>query len=1794
MPLQNSLNTAPYNDDYDPVKDFYRVLFQPGVALQGRELNQIQSILQNQTEVLSNNIFKPGTIIEGCNIIFHPRLPYVKIRDIETDGTPVNVPQYQNLYVRNSANVSGFIVDIEEGFESRSPDLNSLFLRYNSSGADQNTATFAAGETLEVYTPEYPVFKYKVTDGSSGFSNSDSVVVVSAIAVQNSTGGTEFPAGGFDVNDVIQNGVANAVILEANNTANSEALVLKIRPLASDLQTANTLKWKFTSGETILNANTANTANVISVIGTNAQGSLITDSLGKILSITPINSGSGYYYPPHVGVSITSNSGIGTAEINQLNITGQNFLTNITVANAAQTPIGEGFGMSVDDGWIYQKGFAARVESQFLVVNKYSNTGFTKSVGFGTEEGFVDANKDPSLLDNATGTRNEAAPGADRLKLTPILYSLEKADADANSEFFPIVEFADGRPYRQNKQTVYNIIGEKLARRTFEESGNYVLDQFILATKDSSIFSENATVFKINIDPGTAYIQGYRLETSTNYTANVDKGTDVINAPTSTIKVGYGNYIRVNDLGGIFQFNTGAQISLRDTAANYITSNIGSTISGAGNEIGTGRIRSIELDQGQIGTAQAVYRLYLFDIVMNTGANFGAVRSVLYDGTNKGVADIELDITGNAILYDTQQLGLLYKPVNALQYANNISYTYRTMDQSKTANTTGFITITPPAGDSFPYIGELNSVEQRDVLVISLANYQASANALGTAAITSGSNILTGSAGNFLNAFVPGDFVKVANSTVDEIVQVQQVGNSTSMTLLNNATTTLSGNAVLYFPDNAPIAITSRVDRTVNVAANGQMTIALANTIANSSGGSSSANVAVVYNVTANNVNPAAKTTNRNILTRVKAANNAGALQGPWAMGVSDVFRLRGVYLANGASQTLTFDANTAIDNATDFITIADNVFANGDSVSYTVPTSNTVVTGLANNTSYFVVDANSSGFALSATRGGAKINITASALTETHNVTGEPLYFAKDTFNVQDITNDFYIDNNQREDYLDTSYLYLKPRSRSITNDDVFLIEYDAFTTGDGVVTVSSYSINDTANLTQLSIGTDINTLEIPEMIGTNGKYYDLRDQVDFRPISANTIPLTTDVTSTEIINPSEPLEANRFSGAEQRFPVPNSQLTANISYYVPRNDRVVLDKTGEFIIVKGSPGVTDAFPTEPKDSITLQYLSIPPYPSLPFSLSKETVEILDTKVANEKYGKRQENFKITTPIDKDARSRIQTKNYKMSDVATLERRLKDLEYYVSFTLAEAVARSKYIPSSNDPTVDRFKFGFFVDPYSDYSYLDVENPEFYASVLNDQLQPKLRELNFDFFFDTSLNGDVAIENDGLITLPFIEYELINQADATDGAIEEIVDVGNNIIGNTTSNTASNTVVEAANTSGFIITPTIIQSISTVIEQQKNTERRDSPPYVFDDFFYTFSSLAGPVELYMNHRDNNMAIEISQSTSRFGSWRTITTSAASVNVTQADLNTKGILSLNGGRKFEIGDGQRKSYGPVGGFKEDQQKLLWTYDPANGIYVRVRIYKGKNHGSQGSAGTYGYKLFYPTDTITNQTIEIQNPSNFSYIGTVNEITPRSFQLAMSYSNLLSGSYYPTGSYVADSQRFVISATGLKPNTRHDFIFAGEDQTAKIKQLRTTTTNTTGLLSDADGTLKFEFFYDAGIDEATSDLEQQYKLLAAVAGGKIFKIRSIDSTSIAAGEITLRFYSTVSPEILSSYANLNVTATVNTTINDYNYSSNLSQVIDSTAINTAGTDYTTRIWSSSGTSASISELNSIQSF
>jgi hypothetical protein len=146
---------------------------------------------------------------------------------------------------------------------------------------------------------------------------------------------------------------------------------------------------------------------------------------------------------------------------------------------------------------------------------------------------------------------------------------------------------------------------------------------------------------------------------------------------------------------------------------------------------------------------------------------------------------------------------------------------------------------------------------------------------------------------------------------------------------------------------------------------------------------------------------------------------------------------------------------------------------------------------------------------------------------------------------------------------------------------------------------------------------------------------------------------------------------------------------------------------------------------------------------------------------------------------------------------------------------------------------------------------------------------------------------------------------------------------------------------------------------------------------VFEDFFYTFSASAGgTVEFYLNSRDNNMAMAVFQSkTPGLFTGSPLTTSATAAAITSADIFAKNLSGLNGGRKIEHpGTLERKGYGPVGGFLEDQFKMTWQHNPDNGIYYRIRVFKGKKHGGlfggQGKAGTFGFKLFYPADVVTN--------------------------------------------------------------------------------------------------------------------------------------------------------------------------------------------------------------------------------
>ena len=63
-----NFNTSPYYDDYNVDDRFLKILFNPGRAVQARELTQIQSILQNQMSASANHIWKNGSPVVGGQV----------------------------------------------------------------------------------------------------------------------------------------------------------------------------------------------------------------------------------------------------------------------------------------------------------------------------------------------------------------------------------------------------------------------------------------------------------------------------------------------------------------------------------------------------------------------------------------------------------------------------------------------------------------------------------------------------------------------------------------------------------------------------------------------------------------------------------------------------------------------------------------------------------------------------------------------------------------------------------------------------------------------------------------------------------------------------------------------------------------------------------------------------------------------------------------------------------------------------------------------------------------------------------------------------------------------------------------------------------------------------------------------------------------------------------------------------------------------------------------------------------------------------------------------------------------------------------------------------------------------------------------------------------------------------------------------------------------------------------------------------------------------------------------------
>jgi len=74
-----NFNAGPYFDDFDPSKNFHRILFKPGAAVQARELTQSQTILQNQISEFASAIYSQNTPISGGQVTINQNCYFLKL-----------------------------------------------------------------------------------------------------------------------------------------------------------------------------------------------------------------------------------------------------------------------------------------------------------------------------------------------------------------------------------------------------------------------------------------------------------------------------------------------------------------------------------------------------------------------------------------------------------------------------------------------------------------------------------------------------------------------------------------------------------------------------------------------------------------------------------------------------------------------------------------------------------------------------------------------------------------------------------------------------------------------------------------------------------------------------------------------------------------------------------------------------------------------------------------------------------------------------------------------------------------------------------------------------------------------------------------------------------------------------------------------------------------------------------------------------------------------------------------------------------------------------------------------------------------------------------------------------------------------------------------------------------------------------------------------------------------------------------------------------------------------------------
>ena len=148
MAQNTNLNTSPYFDDFDPTKNYQRVLFKPGTPIQARELTTLQSILQNQVEKFGKHFFKEGSVVIPGNIVYDSNFNSIKLNSTNF-GIDVSLYADQLIGKTIVGETSGVTAVVQFVALPDNKDVTdiTIYVKYSSSDNDFNITPFLDGNT---------------------------------------------------------------------------------------------------------------------------------------------------------------------------------------------------------------------------------------------------------------------------------------------------------------------------------------------------------------------------------------------------------------------------------------------------------------------------------------------------------------------------------------------------------------------------------------------------------------------------------------------------------------------------------------------------------------------------------------------------------------------------------------------------------------------------------------------------------------------------------------------------------------------------------------------------------------------------------------------------------------------------------------------------------------------------------------------------------------------------------------------------------------------------------------------------------------------------------------------------------------------------------------------------------------------------------------------------------------------------------------------------------------------------------------------------------------------------------------------------------------------------------------------------------------------------------------------------------------------------------------------------------------------------------------------------------------